>query len=136
MTVTEPHISIGLRYCPIRPIINAINAIEAMKREPIMSRTGIYPQIERSCRIAANEIKRLKLIRYLSSFIAALEERSASKRNLRKNGAGLGICTQVIQLCRLSRKLLRQTGSAERRYLILDLRMSAKVACTYQNLVG
>lgn len=83
-TVIEPHISIGLQYCPTRPITNPINAIDAMTKEPIMSRAGVYPQKERSCRIVANEIKRLKLMRYLSSFIAATDEWSASTRNLRR----------------------------------------------------
>ena len=122
-TVTEPHISIGLRYCPTRPITNPINAIAAMTKEPIMSRAGAYPQIERSCSMKANRIKRLKLMRYLSSFIAATDEWSASTRNLRRrSGAGSGNCTQVKWICSPSRKLLRQTGSAIVKHRVLDFK--------------
>ena len=83
-TVIEPHNSIGLRYCPNRPIINPISAIDAITKEPITSRAGVYPQRDRTCRTAANEIKRLKLMRYLSSFIAAIDEGLTSTINLRK----------------------------------------------------
>lgn len=88
-TVIEPHISIGLRYCPIRPIINPINVIDAITEMAIISRGGVIPQKESSCSTAASEIKRLKLMRYLSSFIAAIDEGFPATIILRKMNSAL-----------------------------------------------
>jgi len=49
-----------------------------------MLMAGRYPTREAICSTAAKETKRLKLMRYLSSLIAATDEESASTRNLRR----------------------------------------------------